>query len=528
MAVRKKKRSFNKELTEQIIVDLTKGMDQREVAKKYNVQQKYVFTIYNMNRTRICARNSVLQPALEEPKRDIEEIVDAVVRDIIKIDPSSEEENQSKVIEEGTKLNTGLNKIDSKGNVLNKNEDEGEGYYIYRWIGADGKRNSFAASTLADLRAKEQDLGIIIFDQPEVNTIIDVTPTEVKNVTKHTKTELNGGISQMKKKTIKGRKDRAVLTARDKVEIYDLYNNKHISTKELARRYNCSVSSVNRIYNFSAHEILELLNKIVIEEGSLNKSEQELKNKLFVSSIKATNTYNIAASLPVKTTTEQTNTNNHGLVELFYTPYADIGLVDERHDLPVSKYIFQTINSDLMFDYEKQFQIAKERIKEFTNYGSGNASEGIRLYVTGLQCALGAVTKACIDLKIGLILMHYNASLKAYCSQPIIESTKVTSNCSPIFYDLINKNRHVYTMNCTTNDLIKAGTFLEVSEAYYTSTKDLDSVDIVLFSNPDSAWTYYQSKVMNRPDHKGVYINFAKVENNKYQRIGNISKYTNY
>lgn len=96
------------------------------------------------------------------------------------------------------------------------------------------------------------------------------------------------------------------------------------------------------------------------------------------------------------------------------------GLCADRHDMPVDRFIFNVLDEKEMFDYDKLYDHASNWLKE--NVTSGN----LYLYMTGMQCILAAVIKACHDQEIGLSLLHRNASKQIYEKQMIWDSKTVS------------------------------------------------------------------------------------------------------
>jgi len=269
-----------------------------------------------------------------------------------------------------------------------------------------------------------------------------------------------------------------------------------LTVSELGQRFDISVSTVNRIKKrYKLPKVVQVTKDDVVFEQ-------------------------------VEVPTEKEEENEH-MVKLSFLPFVNVGLVDERHVMPCKRYIYSDITSDTMFDYDYLYRTAKEEIKSIVSWDKSGPLEGIRLYVTGLQCALASVIKACYELNIDLVLMHYNASCKTYCEQPVF-NFHPASNCDKVFYDMVHKNRNVYFYDCSSDDILGRSTFYEIVEAYYTSTKTIQDIDIVLFTDQTKAWEYYQPKAMEMINHKAVYLNMASINHGKYVRGNNITKCVNY
>lgn len=103
--------------------------------------------------------------------------------------------------------------------------------------------------------------------------------------------------------------------------------------------------------------------------------------------------------------------------------YIIASLVSGRHNLidnSVEKYIYRgPIRSDLMFDFDKLYNIADTFIKQQV---IANGYDKLKIVVTGLTQCVGAIVKASIDNKVGLVLMHYNNVTGRYVDQFICGS----------------------------------------------------------------------------------------------------------
>ena len=86
-----------------------------------------------------------------------------------------------------------------------------------------------------------------------------------------------------------------------------------------------------------------------------------------------------------------------------------MGLIEGRHDMPVSDYIFKDGDFDV-FD----FGWMKNRVHEALF-----DTKSLDLYVTGLTVALVEVINYCVYNDIDLTLYHYNKETGEYVSQEV-------------------------------------------------------------------------------------------------------------
>lgn len=151
----------------------------------------------------------------------------------------------------------------------------------------------------------------------------------------------------------------------------------------------------------------------------------------------------------------------------------EVGLVDQRHDLPVSECIYFDITDDDMFNFKKLYNEACEYILSNISINST-----IVLYCTGLQQALGSVIKACFDLRYNLVLKYYNAETKDYSSQSVITfPTNENKDFDFPFNFLINSGSKVYSYNCTLDDLMRIKEENEDAYCVFYSSKSLSNTD---------------------------------------------------
>lgn len=100
-----------------------------------------------------------------------------------------------------------------------------------------------------------------------------------------------------------------------------------------------------------------------------------------------------------------------------------IGLVEGRHDLPVTEFIYQ--EGDITFPLEmgKLAQIADKRLSEFGAVSSFedrfNPSQ-IDVFVTGLTAATTAVIRAALMKGYLLTLHHFDRDSQTWLPQTII------------------------------------------------------------------------------------------------------------
>ena len=100
-----------------------------------------------------------------------------------------------------------------------------------------------------------------------------------------------------------------------------------------------------------------------------------------------------------------------------------LGLIEGRHDLPVSDFIFQ--EGDITFPLEmgKLAQIADKRLSEFgavSSFEDRFNPTSINLYVTGLTAATTAVIRVALVKGYLLTLYHFDRDSQTWLPQTIV------------------------------------------------------------------------------------------------------------
>ena len=95
------------------------------------------------------------------------------------------------------------------------------------------------------------------------------------------------------------------------------------------------------------------------------------------------------------------------------------GLCSGRHDIPVEKYLFDTISDPT--DFDSMYKQAVAAIP-------ADCTE-LAVYVTGLTAAMLAVVRACNDLNISLVAYHYDRDNGVYVEQTVINTSPSCQFC---------------------------------------------------------------------------------------------------
>lgn len=213
--------------------------------------------------------------------------------------------------------------------------------------------------------------------------------------------------------------------------------------------------------------------------------------------------------------------------------YVSIGLIAGRHDMGVSEYIYDKVDQDLLFDFDKQYELALKYLKNKIPFKNGKATKGVYLYTSGLQSALQSATKACLELDIPLTVMHYNAAEKAYIPQVITENKEIITSLPVELNNVIQKHERVRIYNCTPQDIVDHGDdLIEVVECYFdspigTTNRQIKYTECIIFINQDAAWEYFRIKAEEMVYEKSVFLNYSNIKDGKYFKLTNIARVSN-
>ena len=227
----------------------------------------------------------------------------------------------------------------------------------------------------------------------------------------------------------------------------------------------------------------------------------------------------------------------------------EAGLVADRHEgIPVTKYIYDgSFNEELMFNYPEQERIAKKFMMENFDFSEDPSKKTekkikqLKLYVTGIQCAYGAVMKVCIDMGINLVTMHYNAKTKSYVPQYINGNPEDTGGYIKAF-DRLKLQKSLTTdillFNCTYKDFSESNVdeFYIMEASRMNDTKDTNNGKgesiIIIIKNRQDIWRIYPTILDHLLANDGLdlalWVTTASIKNNNLQWGMNIVKSFNY
>lgn len=207
-----------------------------------------------------------------------------------------------------------------------------------------------------------------------------------------------------------------------------------------------------------------------VKDGYTSKQIAELTN-LSISTISRIRTNNRSEVNPDQTTKD---TKSHSDIVPIGTSIR-VGLVADRHNMPVNDFIFKTsLSKSIMFDYDRIEDICREYIDEMVDFVDGEAQQKLVVYVTGIQCVLSSLIKVANEKKVNLTLRHYDSDTNTYHTHVIWD--KFGGSTPAEIDELLVNSKSSYTYKCDIKELIENKTCIKIVEVHYNN-------DTVLYQN---------------------------------------------
>ena len=290
----------------------------------------------------------------------------------------------------------------------------------------------------------------------------------------------------------------------DIAEIKRLLNN-NTKVSDIVSMYGISKSTVYKIKNDEGrYKLINVSpeNSTVLISGNMKQirpSKKEADNSIKPNVVNIDDLHCISSKddeRKIELSKMKEMIDNLNLKRIEVVKYLDIGMIDGRHDLPTNEFIFDSVPKYLISNYSKLYQISYDKLDNlFRNHLE---ARGLNLYVTGLAQVLGAIIKACNELKINLTLYHYNPTNNTYEPQEIFENFSSNNVLQSKYFNNL-KYDTLYTYNCNTKDFttfesltLKYRTAYEMIEILYNDD-DTTHKSIVLFSTYNDAKYYFDA-----------------------------------
>jgi len=123
--------------------------------------------------------------------------------------------------------------------------------------------------------------------------------------------------------------------------------------------------------------------------------------------------------------------SHFNLRQYIKTKCVEAGLVSDRHgemDQYVrGRYVYDSFGSEMITNYVRQEEIALKFIRRNLTFTEGVPNEHLVVYLTGLQCALVSIIKACLQMKVNLVVKHWDTATNKYRSQVVFSEFPITN-----------------------------------------------------------------------------------------------------
>ena len=219
----------------------------------------------------------------------------------------------------------------------------------------------------------------------------------------------------------------------------------------------------------------------------------------------------------------------------------EAGLVGDRHEVPVDKFIYPTtLSEDVMFNSNEMDRIARKFIEDNFNLSS-SSTKVLKAYLTGYQPALMSAIKACNDYGIKFIGMNYNASKKCYIPQGgncELDEVGGYIRAFDKLYQQKNLASDILLFNCTYEDFSESNvdTFyiMEAAKMRNTSSTDNQKEEsvVIIMKNIEDVWKVYPTILDHLLANDGLnlalWVTTARIKDNNLNWSMNIVKSFNY
>lgn len=183
------------------------------------------------------------------------------------------------------------------------------------------------------------------------------------------------------------------------------------------------------------------------------------------------------------------------------------GMFKDRHDMPVTLYVFrEAFTSYMLFSFKKQEEIVNRFIDNYVWDKANNRYKKFCVYVSGLTIACATIIKVCAERKISLSLMHYNTDKDSYIEQVIFDNGDDGALPHSKWFNFLNNydGEHKALYQTTYDMLAEANTLYQVVVVNEGSGYDKNYRQTWMYvtSSMTAAWHLYAEKVSKIMDTK--------------------------
>lgn len=212
-----------------------------------------------------------------------------------------------------------------------------------------------------------------------------------------------------------------------------------------------------------------------------------------------------------------------------------VGLIRNRHIMPVDNFIFDSIPDDMIFDFDWMDKTVKDFI--LSNINFINIKDGVIIpdkklyvYVTGLSSALASVIKICSELCINLTLFHFDTKSGTFIPQVIFEAFKQSKN--RLVGNIFKNNGKVVFTDCSFNDIFDSEFYLIEMVNFDSENKNDRQRDMYIVKDYSNLWRFYgelSEQILSIETKRiTLFAYICKIENDILRKGKRMSKTSNF
>ena len=212
-----------------------------------------------------------------------------------------------------------------------------------------------------------------------------------------------------------------------------------------------------------------------------------------------------------------------------------VGLIRNRHIMPVDNFIFDSIPDDMIFDFDWMDKTVRNFILSNINFVTREdevtvPDKKLYVYVTGLSSALASVIKICSELCINLTLFHFDTKSGSFLPQIIFENFKQSKN--RMIGNIFKNNGKVIFTDCTFNDIFNSEFYLIEMVNFDSENKNDRQRDMYIVKDYSNLWRFYgelSEQILSIETKRiTLFAYICKIENDILRKGKRMSKTSNF
>lgn len=212
-----------------------------------------------------------------------------------------------------------------------------------------------------------------------------------------------------------------------------------------------------------------------------------------------------------------------------------VGLIRNRHIMPVDNFIFDSIPDDMIFDFNWMDKTVKDFILSNINFVTREdevtvPDKKLYVYVTGLSSALASVIKICSELCINLTLFHFDTKSGSFLPQIIFENFKQSKN--RMIGNIFKNNGKVVFTDCTFNDIFNSEFYLIEMVNFDSENKNDRQRDMYIVKDYSNLWRFFgelSEQILSIETKRiTIFAYICRIENDILRKGKRMSKTSNF